>query len=99
MRFAQTQASINRAVITHLADSQVVILGASVSAVFDEAHAVADLQNPGMATTMPALTVRSQDLPSGALVGQVINVSAKPYRVYDAQEEAGLKTLLLEHAA
>ena len=77
----------------------VVLDGASVSAIFDNASAIGNVGPFGMATTQPTLTLATADVPASP-VGLTVVVGAVSYLVAEHEPDGtGISRLLLESAA
>lgn len=101
MTWAQAQQAANTAVLAVFADPALDILvdGELVSpAVFENAYDVGTVGGFGMASTHPAVTLRSESVRDN-LVGKSVYVGTVHYKVTEAKPDGlGLTVLLLELA-
>ncbi len=94
MNFAALEATVNGAVLRHLANAQVVVAGTTVRGIFDNPAAVAQL-GMGMADVSPTVKVASSALPADP-VGQEILVNGVPYTIIaPSPDGTGLTVLTL----
>jgi len=94
MNFAALEATVNDAVLRHLANAQVVVAGTTVRGIFDNPAAVAQL-GMGMADVSPTVKVASAALPADP-VDQEVLVNGVPYIVMTASPDGtGLTVLTL----
>lgn len=104
--FAACEQAANAAVIGALANALVRIggeAGKSITGIFDQEYVVADVSNPGMAASTPAVTVPTAAVPSPA-IGLHVEISTatgtSQWRLVEHHPDgSGLSLLLLERAA
>ena len=76
----------------------VTLAGASVQAIFDDAHEIGSIGSVGMAATQPTLTLRTSDCPADP-VGSSVVIGAASYMVAEHRPDGtGVSQLLLEAA-
>lgn len=77
----------------------VVLNSVPVKAIFDNAYARGDVGSLGMASTQPALTLASSDVPSSPR-GKTCVVGSVTYKVAEHEPDGtGVSVLLLEKAS
>lgn len=78
--------------------TSVTLAGATVLAIFDDAHEVGSVGSVGMAASQPMLTLRTSDVPADA-VGAAVVVGSAAYQVAEHRPDGtGVSQLLLEAA-
>lgn len=74
------------------------LAGATVLAIFDDAHEVGSVGSVGMAASQPMLTLRTSDVPADP-VGASVVIGASAYTVAEHRHDGtGVSQLLLEAA-
>lgn len=74
------------------------LAGLPVRAIFDRDYAQAEVGFSGMATTSPALTLKTSDVPA-ASVGLAVVVAGSDYRIAEHKPDGtGISVLMLELA-
>lgn len=95
--FAALEASVNHAVMAHLANAAATLNGVEVAGVFDNAYHAGDI-GIGMASTQPAFTTLTDNV-VGEAVGQLLVVNGIGYYVAAHEPDGtGMSVLLLEVA-
>lgn len=95
MLFANLEAAANAHVLNHLANVQVVIVGATVPGIFRRPSVVANLGG-GAADTSPTLTVASSAVMDDP-VDQLVQIAGVPYAIVATSPDGtGLTTLTVE---
>lgn len=99
-RFAALESRVNAAVLGHLANAVATLAGgAPVRCIFDRDYEHAGVGALGMASTQPAITLASADVPANP-VGQLVQVAGGRFAVAEhLPDGTGMSVLVLEVAA
>lgn len=95
--FAALEASVNNAVMAHLANATATLNGVEVAGMFDNSYHAGDI-GIGMASTQPAFTTLTAHV-VGEAVGQLLTIHGTSYYVAAHEPDGtGMSLLLLEVA-
>jgi hypothetical protein len=97
--FSAALNRLNRAVVSRLSTNEVIIVGGSVvDAIFDNGYALGNVGLMGMASSQPAITLKTSDVPANP-VGSAVTVGSVAYVVGAHEPDGtGLSRLVLETA-
>ena len=97
-KFAMLESRLNTAVLAHIANADVTLAGAPVSAIFDGAFALGSVAEFGLASSQPMLTLATADVPA-APIGQAAVVNGVAYLVAAHEPDGtGISRLQLRKA-
>lgn len=103
--FAAVQARVNQAVFRHLANATAALNGGeAVEVMFDNAYVRGDVGGLGMASTQPAITLPTADVPASprgktAVVTSTVHGTLN-FKIVDHEPDGtGVSVLFLEKSA
>ena len=94
--FAALETRLNRAVFARLANTVAVVNGNTVAAIFDSPYAQGTVGNYGMASTAPALTLATSDVPANPVGLPVVANTVNYLVVAHEPDGTGISRLVLE---
>lgn len=97
-KFAALEARLNTAVFAHVANTDAVVNGVTVPAIFDAAYTLGTVGPYGMATAQPSLTLPTASVPTSP-VGMAVVVGVLSYLLVAHEPDGtGISRLILEAA-